>query len=235
MILEVCADSYETCQLAEKYGAKRVELCSGLSVGGLTPSPALIQKCSSLDIEIHVMIRHREGGFVYSDEEIEIMISDILMAKENGAKGVVFGCLNDRNEIHQEHTQKLCRKARDLGLEITFHRAFDFVKYPIKSLEILISMGAQRILTSGGKAKAIEGIYEIKDLVDMADGRIQIMAGSGVNADNAEELAEIGVHALHFTSHKARQEAELGMGVETVPDEEKIRGINEKLKVKNEK
>lgn len=230
MTIEICADNIETVKMAAKNGAKRVELCSALSVGGLTPNIALIEASAKIqEIETHVMIRHREGNFVYSDSDIEIMLKDVEESARAGARGVVFGCLNDRNEIELEQTEKLIKKAKELGLEVTFHRAFDFVKYPITALEVLISLGVDRILTSGGKAKAIEGIYEIKDLVDMADGRIQIMAGSGVNAENAKELASTGIDALHFTSHKSEGKVELGMGERSVPDEEKLKSIMDSI------
>lgn len=226
MILEVCADSLETTLLAEKNGAKRVELCSALSVGGLTPSMGLVKTCKEQSsIEIHCMIRHREGDFVYSQQDLEIMLSDIEMVAQLGVKGVVFGCLNGHGEIDTRATELLVKHAKKWGLEVTFHRAFDFVFDYNSGIEQLIFAKVDRILTSGGRDKAIEGIDQISDLVEIANGRIQIMAGSGVNADNAKELAESGVDALHFTSHISAGKPVFGMGEKTSPDPEKIRKI----------
>ena len=230
MIVEICTDNIEIVKMAAKNGARRVELCSALSVGGLTPSIGLIKASAAIkEIETHVMIRHREGSFVYDGQDIAMMLEDIEACANSGVKGVVFGCLTGTNEIHQEQTEKLALRAKELGLEVTFHRAFDFVRYPIKALEILIGLKIDRILTSGGKPTAIEGIHEISDLVQMADDRIQIMAGSGVNASNARELAQIGVNALHFTSHKTENSPGLGMGERTSPDLDKLGSIIQEL------
>jgi copper homeostasis protein len=226
MIIEICADSFETTQMAAKFGAKRVELCTALSVGGLTPNYALIESCSKVSgIEVHVMIRHREGDFIYADSDIQIMLNDIVKAKEAGAHGVVFGCLNSANEINIDQCQALANKAKELAMEVTFHRAFDFIKYPMRALEILIGMGVDRILTSGGKPKAIEGLTELTELVEVANGRIQIMAGSGVNSTNAFELKSTGIDALHFTAHKSGGKTDLGMGDRSMPDESKVREV----------
>ncbi len=137
MIFEICGDSFEAVLLAEKYNVKRVELCAALSLGGLTPSIGLIEKCTEIEeVEIHVMIRHKEGGFVYSSVDIEIMESDIISAKEAGAKGVVFGCLNNDNEIDLKQNKLLYKLAKRLGLAVTFHRAFDFCVSPKKSFQV---------------------------------------------------------------------------------------------------
>lgn len=225
MIFEICTDSFEGARMAQKFGAKRIELCSALSVGGLTPSPSLTALCESIkQIETHVMIRSREGNFVYSAAEIEIMKKDIQLQAEAGAHGVVFGCLTADNTINIQQNIILVEEARKYGLECTFHRAFDFVSSPIEALESLINIGFNRILTSGEKPTAFEGIELIKQLVKKANGEIEIMAGSGVSSTNAVELASTGVNALHFTSHHS-ESYQLNMGSSTIPDKEKIQSI----------
>ena len=142
MTFEVCADSLETALLADRYGCHRVELCSALSVGGLTPSYGLIKQCVDLtDLEIHVMIRHQEGHFVLSDNDLNIMIDDIELAGSAGANGVVFGSLTDDHQVDIETSKQLVQKARSLGLTVTFHRAFDIATDPIQALNELICIG----------------------------------------------------------------------------------------------
>ncbi len=227
MTLEVCVDSYETALLAAQYQAKRIELCSALSVGGLTPSLALVQQCISIkSIETHVMIRPREGDFYYNNNEIESMSKEIEFMAKIGVHGLVFGCLDMNNNIDVHHNELLIKIAKSKGLETTFHRAFDFVKNPLESLESLISMGFDRLLTSGQKKTAIDGKELIKSLVFQSKGRIQIMAGSGINKENALSLASLGIDALHFTSHKKQGEDSLGMGYKSIPNEEKIKSIS---------
>ncbi len=225
MIFELCTDSFTGAKLAQQYGVKRIELCSALSVGGLTPSPALTTLCATIPkVETHVMIRPTEGDFVYSAADVEVMMKDIQLQAEAGAKGVVFGCLTKDNSIDIQQNITLAEEARKYELECTFHRAFDFVESPIEALESLINIGFKRILTSGGKQTANEGIVLIKQLVENATGQIEIMAGSGVNSSNALALASAGIAALHFTSHNL-QPYQLGMGASTVPNKSKIQSI----------
>jgi len=226
MILEVCTDSLEGAHLAAKYGAKRVELCSSLSAGGLTPSIALVEKCVQVEgIEVHAMLRHREGDFVYSNLDLEILLRDMELLAGAGAKGVVFGCLTKGNNLDTDKNQALAAHAHKLGLDTTFHRAFDFVKNPLEAFEELIEQGFTRLLTSGQKPTAIEGIDLISELARLSKGKIQIMTGSGVNATNARQLALAGADALHFTSHKQDGNELSGMGAHFIPDEEKIKSI----------
>lgn len=226
MIFEFCIDSIEGAIAAQQNGVKRVELCAALNVGGLTPSYGLIEQCAQLNVEVHVMIRHIEGGFVYSQEDILVMQQDIKMAKQAGAYGVVFGCLTSENTLDMDSNIMLIETAKELNLEVTFHRAFDFVDDSIATLTSLINLGVDRILTSGQKDKAIEGIDTITHLAKQANGQIEIMAGSGVNANNALALANTGIDALHFTIHQANNETgSLGMGTRTTFDEEKTTSI----------
>jgi copper homeostasis protein len=226
MIFEFCIDTLDGAIAAKKFGAKRVELCSAINAGGLTPSYGLIQQCAQQGVEVHVMIRHIEGGFVYSEADVWIMEQDIQLAKKAGATGVVFGCLTAENTLDINSNIRLIETARNLNLEITFHRAFDFVKDSEATLISLINLGVNRILTSGQKDKAINGIDTIKQLVKQADGNIEIMAGSGVNHSNAKALSGTGIDALHFTIHQSNNESvSLGMGTRSVIDEEKITSI----------
>ena len=231
MTFEICGDCLDAVLLAQKYKIKRVELCAALSVGGLTPSLGLIQECCAVEeVEIHVMIRHREGGFVYTPKEIEIMETDIISAAEAGAKGVVFGCLTAQNEVDLKQNKLLCKLAMSLGLETTFHRAFDFCKDYSKSLEELITIDFDRILTSGMEKDAESGISKLREICTQADGRIQIMAGGGVNEKNAGLIALSGADALHFSiHHKSTEDNLTGMGTESRMNEEKLRAITEQF------
>lgn len=226
MILELCTDSIEGTAMARKYGARRVELCSAISVGGLTPGISLVEKCVAIGgIEVHAMLRHREGDFVYSDTDLDILLNEMQWLKRAGVSGVVFGCLSDVGDLDFPKSLKMVEQAKSLGLESTFHRAFDFVNDPFSALDKLIELGFKRVLTSGQKPTAIEGIELIEKLVARADGQIQIMAGSGVNSSNARQLAQIFVDALHFTSHIKNKIEFSGMGIHFLPDETKISGI----------
>jgi len=232
MTFEICGDSTESYTLAKQFGVKRIELCSALSAGGLTPSIGLIERCSEIGgVEIHAMIRHIEGGFVYSNDDIEIMKKDISYVRKAGATGVVFGCLNSENEIEKEQNKQLLSHAKNLGLEVTFHRAFDFCNNPKTSLDLLIEIGFDRLLTSGQESTAIEGISMIRKLVIQANRKIEIMAGSGVNISNAKELTSAGVDALHFTSHTVNSEKQYpGMGIKNSPNLKKIEAITSTIK-----
>jgi len=225
--LEICADSFETAIAASKFGAKRIELCSNLNEGGTTPSFGMIQKCASLKtVEVHVMIRPRPGNFIYNIDELDIMARDIVTSSIAGAKGVVFGCLTNENKLDIPSTLFLVEAALKQKLKITFHRAIDFIQDYEKAIEDLIHIGVNRLLTSGGKNTAIEGIEQLKKMVDLSKGLIQIMAGAGVNSTNARQLATTGVHALHFTARKKiNSNSDLNMGDEYEVDEEKIQEI----------
>lgn len=206
---ELCSYSVEAVGTAAREGATRVELCASPSEGGVTPSAATIVMARGAanmgvarPVELSVMIRPRGGDFLYSDEEFEVMKRDIEFAREAGADGVVFGLLTPDGDIDIERTSELVELA--LPMESTFHRAFDVSRDPLRSLEDVIATGCRRILTSGKKPAALEGIDIIRELVRVAAGRIEIMAGSGVNPRNARELAATGVDALHFSARALR-------------------------------
>ena len=180
MIIEVCAESYEYAVKAEKAGADRIELCKDLHLDGLTPDYETAKRTiDSLNIPVFILIRPREGDFIYSDEEFELMKQDILKFKEMGYKGIVSGVLNDDNSIDIKRTKELVELTRPL--EFTFHRAFDVVSDPFKEIENLVEIGVERILTSGQKDKAIDGLDLLKKLNKISSNRIVIMPGSGIS------------------------------------------------------
>lgn len=183
MIIEVCAESYEHALKAEKAGADRIELCKDLHLDGLTPDYESAKKTiDSLNIPVYILIRPIEGDFIYSNEEFELMKRDIIKFKEMGCKGIVSGVLNDDNSIDIERTKELVELSRPL--EFTFHRAFDLVSDPFEEIENLIEIGVTRILTSGQKHKAIEGLELLEEFKNISKNRILIMPGSGISNMN---------------------------------------------------
>ena len=183
MIIEVCAESYEYAEKAEKAGADRIELCKHLHLDGLTPNYKTAKKTiENLNIPVFVLIRPRHGDFNYSEKEFELMKADIVKFKEMGCKGIVSGILNNDNTIDIKRTKELVNLSRPL--EFTFHRAFDVVTDPLKELEKLIQLGVERVLTSGQKQKAVKGIELLKELKKNAKDKIIIMPGSGINKLN---------------------------------------------------
>lgn len=201
MDFELCIDSIEEALTAKEFGLKRVELCSGLEVGGLTPSYGLISSCTEIKgPEVHVMIRPTAGGFAYSNLAFGLMQKDILGAAAGSASGVVFGILNGESRVDYQKNSALVELAKSQNLACTFHRAIDLSSNWKDDLERLIEIGFDRVLTSGGQGKAIDGIERIRQMKEVAAGRIEIMAGSGVNADNALKLAQTKVDALHFSA-----------------------------------
>ncbi len=226
MNFELCTDSVDGAILSAKYKAKRIELCSALSVGGLTPGISLVERCVQVGgTEVHAMIRPREGGFIYTQTELEVMEGDIEKAARAGAKGVVFGILDASYKIAPENLI-LLKRAKDYGLEVTFHRAFDLIEGMEAGIATLIEMGFDRLLTSGMKKNVTEGLLNIQLMQHQFGDRIQIMAGGGVNPSNALQLAATGIQNLHFTSRIEKQVRNLyGMGTEMIDDEVKISGI----------
>ena len=183
MIIEVCAESYEYAMKAEKAGADRIELCKDLQLDGLTPNYETAKRTiNSLNIPVFILIRPREGDFIYSYEEFELMKNDIVKFKEIGCKGIVSGVLNDDKSIDIKRTKELLELSRPL--EFTFHRAFDVVSDPLKEIKNLIRLGVDRILTSGQKDKAIEGLDLLLELKRISNNGILIMPGSGISNSN---------------------------------------------------
>ena len=181
--MEVCAESYEYALKAEKARADRLELCKDLPLDGLTPDYESAKRTiDTLDIPVFILIRPRGADFIYSHEEFELMKSDIITFKEMGCKGIVSGVLNNDNSIDIKKTKELVELSRPL--EFTFHRAFDKVNNPLHEIENLIGLGIDRVLTSGQKEKAIDGLVLLKQLNSISNNRIKIMPGSGINKSN---------------------------------------------------
>lgn len=227
MKFELCTDSFDAASEAAKMGIHRIELCTALELGGLTPSYGLIKECVHIkNIETHVILRPRAGDFCYSQSELQIIENDIEACADIGVHGVVFGVLDPCQEIDLKANEDLCKKAKALNLEITFHRAFDFTPNPKESLQNLINLGFNRLLSSGQKKKAIEGVDCLKSLVVYSSDQIEIMAGSGVSPDNANELAHIKVDALHFTARK-KSASEIGLEMGSIYhfDKDKVERI----------
>lgn len=202
--LEVCAGSIESVKAAYDGGAERVELCAALSEDGLTPSVGMIRFAKSLDgLKVNVLIRPRGGNFVYSEEEIKCMEDDILTCRELGVDGVVIGALTRDGNIDVANCQRLVSAAG--GMSVTFHRAFDVCNDPATALEQIISLGCNRLLTSGQAVSAEKSIPLLKTLVAQAAGRIIIMPGAGVNPENALQiLDETGATEIHSSARSNR-------------------------------
>ena len=196
MVLEVCCADLQSVRAAKEGGAHRVELCRELDLDGLTPSQEMMREAIGMGIPVQVLIRPREGNFVYNKEEASQMLSDIRHARRLGANGVVIGALKADGGIDGESVRRLVEEAEDMS--ITFHRAFDVCARPEEALEQIIALGCHRLLTSGQAPTAEEGIPLIRKLVEQSAGRIIIMPGAGVNPRNARRIIrETGAVEIH--------------------------------------
>ena len=184
--MEICIDSIESAKNAIKGGANRLEACSALSEGGLTPTPGLIKFIKTHDesVPVYAMIRIRSGNFVYTREEMDAMLYDLEVLKNHDVDGFVFGALKLDNTIDSDYCREIITAAKPKP--VTFHRAFDEALYPLKSLETIIDLGFERILTSGQHDSAVEGLELIRRLIDRANNRIIVMPGSGITTANIE-------------------------------------------------
>ena len=188
-LLEVCTGSLQSVVNAVAGGAKRIELCSALALDGLTPSIGLLEKVRALfpQLTVHVLIRPREGDFVYTADEVEVMERDIRAALPY-ADGIVIGALTAQGDIDMMAMRRLMRAAE--GRPVTFHRDFDVCREPLVALEQIIALGCARLLTSGQQPTAEKGIPLLRQLRDLADERLIIMPGGGVNAQNARLIID---------------------------------------------
>lgn len=195
--IEVCVESLASALAAQRGGAARIELCSVLLEGGVTPSAGLIELArAGISIGMQVMIRPRGGDFCYTGEEFETMRRDIATTKKMGADGIVFGILNVNGHVDVERTSELVELARPLN--VTFHRAFDMSADFFRALEDVCSTGADRLLTSGGESTVEQGAPVIERLVKAARGRIAIMACGGIAEHNAASIIkQTGVREIH--------------------------------------
>jgi len=197
MIVEICANSVQSAINADKGGADRIELCQNLNEGGTTPSYAAIKYCvEKLSLKTMVLIRPRPGDFCYNDAEYEAIKEDVLICRELGAHGVVVGFLDENLDIDTKRTAEIVKLARPM--EVTFHRAFDRCRDWRTALEQIIECGCDRILTSGQRKTVTEGIETLREIQKQANGRIKILAGSGVNSQNVANLVQTtGVSEVH--------------------------------------
>lgn len=200
-ILEVCSGDIDSVVAAAVGGASRVELCSALGEGGVTPSIGFIRSAvaGAGAMKVHVLIRPRGGDFLYDSREVDCMVADIEAARQAGAHGVVIGALTADGDIDVDACRRMMAAAH--GMSVTFHRAFDLCRDPEKALEEIIALGCDRILTSGCAQSAIEGVEMLHTLVDKCKGRLIILAGAGVNPTNAAEILDrSGATEIHASA-----------------------------------
>jgi len=215
MNVEICANSLQSAINAQLGGADRIELCVNLEAGGTTPDAATIQMTTqtlhqSLNgkkTEVYVLIRPRSGNFCYNELELGQMRRNILFCKACKVDGVVVGVLKKNGKVNIEACTNLARIAHPMRL--TFHRAFDRIENKSEALEQIIDLGFERILTSGGATTAWEGKNVIAQLIEIANGRISIMPGAGVNSDNAKKIIDFtGAKEIHLSAKKIIAPAE---------------------------
>ena len=202
ILCEVCCGNLQSALNAQDAGAHRIELCSAFALGGITPSYGLVEQTRKrVKIDINVLIRPRSGDFLYEPEEVAVMISDIQACARMGVNGVVIGALDPYGNIDVDSCRALVAVAKHLGLSVTFHRAIDRTRDIYGALEDVISLGVDRVLTSGGKPTAVEGVETIAAMNRLAAGRVTVMAGAGVNASNVRDiLSASGVCEVHFSA-----------------------------------
>lgn len=205
IVFELCAESVEACLAAHDGGAHRIELCTALSEGGLTPSHGLIRAAIDMSrLSIHVLLRPRSGDFLYTTAELEVMREDLKYARALRANGVVVGFLHADGNVDVERTREFVALAGPL--EVTFHRAFDYATSHEQALEDVIATGCRRVLTSGGERDVVRGAKALALLVKQAAGRIDIAVGGGLRLNNAAGVARV-TGAQHFHGSLRRRVA----------------------------
>ena len=197
LLLEIVVDTAAGLRAAVDNGADRIELCAALSEGGLTPSLGLMKLATELGVPTRAMIRPRAGDFTYTVDELHIMHHDIVAAAACGLEGVVLGANQTSGALDEAAMRGMVMHAKAHGLAVTLHRGFDLAPDPLEALEIAVSLGIDTILTSGGAKTAAQGLDGLTALVKHAAGRIEILAGKGVTADNVEAILSAGVTSVH--------------------------------------
>lgn len=204
LLLEVCVGSVEDAIAAEQAGADRLELCSAVELGGLTPSMGLLeQTLAEVKLPVMAMIRPRPGGFSYSLSEFRTMMLDAERLLDVGAQGIVFGPLDHARQVHSGQVLELVGLAGER--ETVFHKAFDFVSCQREALDKLVELNVRRVLTSGGHSAAIDGVEQLKELVSQSGGSIEILPGGGITAQNVAEVISVsGCHQIHVGAAGSR-------------------------------
>ena len=202
-LLEICVDSYESALRAASAGASRLELCGDLLVGGVSPSPFLIQQVlEAVNIPVNVLLRPRFGDFCFTNREKDVLLREIELCRDMGANGVVIGALNPHGDLDMGFLQD-CRRLVG-NMKMTLHRCFDVCRDPYEALEQAETLGFDTILTSGQAAKATEGLECLARLQKQAAGRIHILAGSGVNPGNIAAIHKAtGITHFHFSAKRS--------------------------------
>lgn len=195
--IEICTNGYQSVINAQNNGAHCAELCESLEVGGVTPSYGTLKKVASdMKIPVRVLIRPRSGNYIYNDEELEMMCSDIALIKELGYEGVVIGALDEKGNLDVEKIKAMMKAGE--GMKFTFHRAIDACNNPLEALATLVDLGFDKVLTSGCRPKAVDGIDMIRQMQEKFGDKIRIMAGGGVNVGNVMKIInETGVTNCH--------------------------------------
>ena len=198
--LESCCTDVEQRRRAQEAGARRIELCEKLAVGGVTPSAELLKAAISVaKVPVNVLVRPRGGDFVFSAAEADTMLRDIELCREAGAAAVVIGALDSRGDVDMPLMRRLCDAAS--GMSVTFHRAFDVCADPLAAFEDVLALGCDRLLTSGHESDAFKGRFFIAELVERAAGRIIVMPGCGVRRSNIARIAaDTGAVEFHASS-----------------------------------
>ena len=201
---ELAVQDPEGIAIATRLGVDRIELCSALPLGGLTPSLALIEVAAGAAVPVHVLVRPRPGGFEHTPDEVDVIVRDVRHARSAGAAGVVIGGVR-AGRVDEE----LVRRVIDAGdgAAVTFHRAFDTLRDPRAAVETLVALGVHRILTSGGRTAVADCLPALADLVAAGAGRIEIMAGGGVRPDLIEAIVGTGVDAVHASAKRVVADA----------------------------
>jgi len=214
--VEIAVQDVVGVRIALAEGAHRVELCSALGMGGLTPSAALIHgavalaRGSNRDQFVHVLVRPRGGGFAYDIHELATILGDVRFAREAGAAGVVIGALTDDGRLDTDSVERIVDEAGPL--QVTFHRAMDVVADPLAAADELVALGVTRILTSGGAPRSIDGVARLRALSAAFAGRLEVMAGGGVSVDDIPSLAATGIDAVHLSARDSARGAPSGPG-----------------------